>query len=331
MNAPRWLAPALMSGLVLLGCGGGADFNSSALKVGGTVAGLNNSTSVQLTYGDAANTATVAANGSFQFPMALPFNTSYAVTVGTQPTNQTCSVANGSGTARAAVSNITVTCVTNGYTIGGTVSGLTGTVVLSNGAETITVAANGSFTFPTPVTPYSVTVSQQPPAGNYCSVSNGSGTASANVTNVSVSCMAVTNLSCDAGKVLTGINGRLGGIIDRIQVRCADVVSSVVATNTTADGAFAGGDGGDAFAPPFTCPAGEWVSGVSGYNGLGSYTTAMASVQVTCSGGSQSASYNSSGNYPFAYSCPVGKKSTGFIIGAVGGYTGFMQGMLCEP
>ena len=149
MNAPRWLAPALMSGSVLLGCGGGAEFDSSAVKVGGTVAGLNNSTSVQLTYGNAGNVVTVSQNGSFQFPKTLPFNTSYAVTVGTQPTNQTCSVANGSGTARAAVSNIAVTCVTNGYTIGGTVSGLTGTVGLSNGGETIAVAANGSFTFPT--------------------------------------------------------------------------------------------------------------------------------------------------------------------------------------
>ncbi len=79
------------------------------------------------------------------------------------------------------------------YSIGGTVSGLTGTglVLQDNGGNNLTVSANAtSFTFATPVASggaYSVTVLTQP-AGQSCAVTNGSGTATANVTNVSVAC-----------------------------------------------------------------------------------------------------------------------------------------------
>jgi hypothetical protein len=82
------------------------------------------------------------------------------------------------------------------YTVGGTVSGLSGTVVLQdNGGDNLSVSANGSFTFPTPVASgggYNVTV-QSSPSGQSCTVANGSGTvAAANITNVAVSCTAVT-------------------------------------------------------------------------------------------------------------------------------------------
>jgi hypothetical protein len=80
------------------------------------------------------------------------------------------------------------------YTIGGTVSGLTGTVVLQdNGGDDLSVTANGSFTFATPVADggsYAVTVKTQP-SGQTCTVASGSGTVSgASVTNVAVTCAA---------------------------------------------------------------------------------------------------------------------------------------------
>ena len=78
------------------------------------------------------------------------------------------------------------------HSVGGTVSGLSGTVVLQdNGGDDLSVTGNGSFTFATPVASgagYSVTVKTNP-SGQSCTVSNGSGTVgSANVTNVAVSC-----------------------------------------------------------------------------------------------------------------------------------------------
>jgi hypothetical protein len=72
----------------------------------------------------------VTANGSVTFATALANAAVYAVTVGTPPTtpSQTCTVTNGSGTiAGANISNVTVNCVTKSFTVGGTVSGLTGT------------------------------------------------------------------------------------------------------------------------------------------------------------------------------------------------------------
>ena len=93
---------------------------------------------------------------------------------------------------------------TASYSVGGTVSGLSGTVVLQdNGGDNVSVSANGSFTFPTPLASgasYNVTVKSYP-SGQTCTVANGSGTvASANVTNVAVSC---TNNSTTGGSSAT--------------------------------------------------------------------------------------------------------------------------------
>jgi N-acetylneuraminic acid mutarotase len=82
------------------------------------------------------------------------------------------------------------------YTIGGTVVNLAGSggglVLQDNGGNNLPVTANGSFTFTTGVAPggaYAVAVSTQPSSpAQTCSVANGSGTANANVTNITVNC-----------------------------------------------------------------------------------------------------------------------------------------------
>lgn len=86
--------------------------------------------------------------------------------------------------------SVTITLPT--YTIGGTISGLTGTVVLqNNGGDDLSRSASGSFTFATGLyesETYEITVSSQPD-GQTCTVSNGSGTVSSeNITNISVTC-----------------------------------------------------------------------------------------------------------------------------------------------
>lgn len=80
------------------------------------------------------------------------------------------------------------------YSVDGTVTGLAGTVVLqNNGGDDLTITADESFTFETALadgSAYAVTVSTQP-FGQTCTISNGSGTiSSANVSNVSVSCVS---------------------------------------------------------------------------------------------------------------------------------------------
>ncbi len=84
---------------------------------------------------------------------------------------------------------------TAAYTIGGSVSGLAGgTLSLQlNGTGAFPVTADGVFTFPTLISgSYAVTVATQP-AGRVCTVSNGTGTGvTANVSNVSITCSAIT-------------------------------------------------------------------------------------------------------------------------------------------
>lgn len=80
------------------------------------------------------------------------------------------------------------------YSVGGTVGGLTGTglVLQNNGVDDLAITASGAFTFTTKITSgaaYAVTVKTQP-VNQLCTVSNGTGTISANVTNVSVACVA---------------------------------------------------------------------------------------------------------------------------------------------
>jgi hypothetical protein len=99
--------------------------------------------------------------------------------------------------------NITVPLT---YSIGGSIAGLSGTVVLqNNGGDNLPLSNNGSFTFPVtlqPNSPYDVTIVTQP-ANQVCSVSNGSGTASASVTSVIVAC----SLSSTAADVWAWVTG----------------------------------------------------------------------------------------------------------------------------
>jgi hypothetical protein len=172
---------------------------SATFSIGGTVSGLNSSASVTL-LDNGTNSLKVTANGSFTFTTKLASGATYNVTVGTEPTGETCTVTNGSGTVGTAnVTNVAVACAVSAtFSIGGTVSGLnssTSVTLLDNGTNSLKVTANGSFTFTTKLASgatYSVTVGTQP-TGETCTVTNGSGTVgSANVTNVAVACSSGT-------------------------------------------------------------------------------------------------------------------------------------------
>ena len=94
------------------------------------------------------------------------------------------------------------------YAIGGTVSGLNGTLVLQdNGADDLSVTANGPLAFATALASgaaYAVTVRTQP-VGQTCSVGNGNGQVSAaNVSSVSIACIDNTYA---IGGTVTGLVG----------------------------------------------------------------------------------------------------------------------------
>src|SRR5262249_45935965 len=150
-----------------------------------------------------------SASGLFAFGAQLAEGSAYSVAVLTQPSGQSCSVTAGTGTIPGAnVSNVGVSCVANAFTVGGTVSGISGSVVLQNNlGNDLTVSANGSFTFSSALQTgrtYGVTVLTQP-LGQTCTVSTGAGTVSGtNVTNVAVTC--ATN-AFSVGGTVSGLVG----------------------------------------------------------------------------------------------------------------------------
>ena len=258
--------------------------NAASYTVGGTASGLSGTVVLQDNGGD---NLSVTANGTFTFATALPTGAPYNVTVQTNPAGQTCTVSNGSGTVGSAnVTSVAVSCANAAsYTVGGTVSGLSGTVVLQdNGGDNLSVAANGTFTFATALVggaAYSVTVKTNP-AGQSCTVSNGSGTVgSANVTNVAVSCANAASYT--VGGAVSGLSGTVV-----LQDNSADDLSLTASGTFTFATALPGGAAYNVTVK--TNPSGQscTVSGGSGTVGSANVT----SVAVSCAASATSAADN---------------------------------------
>ena len=187
--------------LILTGCWGSDDGSAPppqptpqpvTYTIGGNLSGLQSGQVTLLLNG--ANAQTMSANGAFKFSTSVNSGANYAVTVGTQPAEQSCSVTLGSGSATANVSNVAVKCVSVTYSVGGTVTGMTaGTHVtlLDNGSNATVVSADTGFTFSSQISAggsYAVTVGMQP-TGQTCTISHGAASAvAANVSNVAVVC-----------------------------------------------------------------------------------------------------------------------------------------------
>jgi hypothetical protein len=211
------VAAMIAAALSFSACGGtSAKTTPAGFTIGGTVSGLPSHllgfNGLELQDNGGAEMP-VGDNGSFTFPTAVASGATYSVTVTVDPDNpiaQTCVVTNGNGTATADVTTVQITCTTTNFTIGGTVSGLTGTMVLQdNGGDNLSVSGNGSFTFATSLasgSAYAVTVLTQP-SGQTCFVNNGSGNVGKrNVTGVTVTC-AAGNGTFTIGGTVTGLTG----------------------------------------------------------------------------------------------------------------------------
>jgi len=166
--------------------------------VGGNIGGIatGNSIVVQNNGGD---DLAINADGSFTFTQRFLEGSDYQVTVLSQPTTpkQTCTVSRGVGTIEQKnVTDVDIVCVTNTYTVGGSVSGLVpgnDLVLQNNLSDDVTLSTDGEFTFVIAVedeNPYEVTVYQQPQAPvQLCTVSNATGVISGgDVSDVQVLC-----------------------------------------------------------------------------------------------------------------------------------------------
>src|SRR5450432_4627028 len=131
----RSIGPVIGLAFFLVACGGGGGGGNSGpppppppatYTVGGTVTGLAGSGLVLDS--DFGGDLAISASGSFTFSTRLVDGSVFNVGIKAYPAPppQFCGIANGTGAVAAAnVTNVTVTCG-NGYTVGGTVSGLVG-------------------------------------------------------------------------------------------------------------------------------------------------------------------------------------------------------------
>ena len=160
----------------------------------------------------------VTGNQDFKFRTQLVDGEPYNVTVVTQPTgpSQTCTLTNGTGVINGKNATVKVTCTTNKYTVGGTVNGLAGQMILHNNVpqsayDSLTIDANGAFAFAKEITDgssYSVSVFRQPSVQT-CTVTFGSGSLKgANVDNVALGCVDnVPTISLNSASVIEGDTG----------------------------------------------------------------------------------------------------------------------------
>jgi hypothetical protein len=188
-----------------------ASFATNTYTIGGTVTGLGSGKSVVL-QNNGGNNLTVSANGSFTFTTPVNYGGSYAVTVLTQPTGQTCTVSSGSGSnVTANVTGVAVNCTTN----------------------TLTIHAPSTATLNTPFT---VTVDLIPPGNasvtltsSDCTLSSGPGSLAADGSSVTFNQVTITaapsfacTITASAGSAYSSSTATISPIFTTGVLGCGD-------------------------------------------------------------------------------------------------------------
>jgi autotransporter-associated beta strand protein len=293
MYTNRLALVAVFTGFIFAGCGGGGggagtsavSSSTTTYSIGGSVSGLASGTQVTL-QNNGADGLTLSANGAFTFTTQVAANDTYSVTVSGQPTGQICSVSGGTGSGSGLsvnVSNVSIVCSAETLSIGGSLTGLASNeqvTLQNNGSNALTLSADGSFTFTTPVAysgSYLVTVSSQP-TGQICSVSGGTGSGAGitgNVASVGIVCSSNTHM----------IGGTVTGLANGAQVTLLNNGSN--ALTLSADGAFTFttpvADTGSYLVSVSSQPIGQ-ICSVADDTGYGAGVTAnVANVSIFCS------------------------------------------------
>jgi hypothetical protein len=229
---------------------------SSTYVLGGTITGLTASGGSLVVNG--GPTVSLAANANrFTFPLTFVSGQSYSVLVGTQPSQQTCTVSHGTGTIpNQDVTNVAVGCSGN-TTVPGAPTGvsavagnasatvswsapssdggspITGYIVTSNpgGGSVSAVQSPTTVTSLTNGTAYTFTVS----ARNIVGTGAPSAASSTVIPSSAPSAMATPTTSPGAASVTLNWTAPQanGAVIDLYQI---DTVSNGVTTQTTAGG-----------------------------------------------------------------------------------------------
>ncbi|MDB4943044.1 MAG: hypothetical protein JWP97_2578 [Labilithrix sp.] len=252
---------------------------ANKFTVGGTATGLLGSAILQ---NNGVDELTVSALGKFAFATGLETGAPYAVTIKTQPAvpSQVCTLASPSGIVAAAnVTDVALACVTNKFKIKVAVTGVAGAglVLKNNAGDPLTVAADGTYEFATPIDSgqlYAVTVATQPTSpAQTCAVTKGSGTVgAADAADVTVAC---TTNTYKIGGTVTGLTA--GTVV--LQDNLGDNLS--VTTNGAFSFATKVASGKPYAVTVLTQPAGQSCAVATG---AGTVAAAdITSVAVTCS------------------------------------------------
>jgi 6-phosphogluconolactonase (cycloisomerase 2 family) len=261
------------------GNGGGSTTASSttasSVLVSGTITGLEGTGLVLQTNG-----VNVPIFGSL-FSVYLSAGSRYNIVPTSQPRapTQDCIVSNGSGTAVANVSNVAVTCVTQNFTLSGTISGLLGTgLVLQNDGNAVLLSGNAFSLTLASGSAYDIVAAQQPTnPSQTCTVTNG-GPGVIGGANVVTGVACVTNTYT----VSVTVNGLQNG------------ASGLTVLDDGGDSLPVTGNGTFTFATavasgqPYAVKVGTQPTGTSvaqyciAPNGTGTVTNANISVTLTC-------------------------------------------------
>lgn len=173
--------------LALSACGGKASFDVAGVFV--TAQGVSQpvATNGLVLQNGSDNLSVPVGATTFKFGNSISYGTAYDIKVLKNPDNMTCSVVNGSGSAGHTASiSASVICTQNTYSIGGTVTGITGDYVVtltngSTGGQAALTKDTPNFTFGTPiavgqaygVSVLSITSATVTPVKLGCTVANG--------------------------------------------------------------------------------------------------------------------------------------------------------------
>ena len=194
--------------------------SSNAFSIGGFVSGLGTGKSMILQNNGGDNT-TIVANGNFSFNATVPNYGAYTVTVLTQPTNQYCTVTNGTGAANASVTNILVDCNNNPGTTVQSFTDLGNQTIKDNNTGLIWMKCSMSE------------VSGVPLAGD-CSFVGDTGSVAANEIRADFEFCNTSNNNCNGGASTLNLQPPpWGGSNSSIWTSCNDA-------NSTPVGGFAG-------------------------------------------------------------------------------------------
>jgi 6-phosphogluconolactonase (cycloisomerase 2 family) len=258
-----------------IGGNGGGSTTASSVLISGTITGLQGSDLVLQTNG-----VYVPISGNI-FSIYLSAGSPYNIVPTVQPKTPTqdCTVSNGSGTATANVSNVTVSCVTQSFTLSGTISGLLGAgLILQDEGNAVPVSGNAFSLSLASGSAYDIVAAQQPTnPGQTCTVTNG-GPGVIGGANVIVGIACVTN-TYTVSVIVNGLqNGATG-----LKVLDNGGDSLPVTGNGTFTFATALASG-----QPYAVNVGTQPTGTSlaQYcivpNGTGTVTAANISVTLTC-------------------------------------------------